>query len=416
MKLNKTTLAVAMTLGFVGAASAACTPGTSTAIYVTGSTAFRAATLNAIESCLSNFTYEAYSESSTPPAGLTAHQTAGVVNYYGQLTNDGTCVIIKCAFSGSEAGYADLKGCGGTKTETFQVTPVSFPLANTDSTAAAPNKTDTHTVDIAMADNTQPFAQFLSRTPVLANTCIAGIIPFKWVKNAQTAADIAANPVYNRLVNVTHAQLRTCILNGSKSALFTGNSADTDWVYVAGRDNQSGTRANCLLDLGFSVSTAVAQTIIGGSDGAPTLGALGNGGQSSGGTLANTMKFHGSLSTADTINVGNPGWMAIAYLGAADAGAAEAGGAVELTLDGVAESDAAIQEGQYSYFGYEVCALSSCHTTSDTAGDLWTCLCAKWTQPSGIINAGYEIHIASMNAIKGSFPSTIVDSADPIHK
>src|SRR5262249_2039712 len=137
---------------------------------------------------------------------------------------------------------------------------------------------------------------------------------FKWVKNAQTSTDTNANPVYTRLVNVSHAQLRTCILGGSKAALFTGNAADTNWVYVAGRDNQSGTRANCLLDLGFPVVQALGQTIITGTSGSVTNGALGNGGQGGGGGLANSLKLTGSLSAVDQVN-GGTGWIAIGYLG-----------------------------------------------------------------------------------------------------
>lgn len=411
MKLKKTMLAAAMSLGFVGAASAQCTIANSTQIFVTGSTAFRGATINALEACLnSGFIEESFGDSTTP-APFRAEQTSKYNTIYGMLTADSTCVIIRCAWSGSEAGYHDLVACA-TLTESFEPVDTTYPTASADSTSTVTLDATKHAVDIAMADTSQAFAQPVSRSPALANCCNAGIIPFKWLKNAQTSGDIAANPMYGRLTGVTHAQLRTCILNASKGALFTGNDADQQFVYVAGRDNQSGTRANVLLDLGFSVTTPVKQTILSQTT-PPTLGALGNGGQASGGTLATTMKETGSLSTADTIN-GGTGWIAIAYMGAADAANAEAGGAVDLTLDGVAETDAAVQNGQYSYFGYENCCLSPCNTTSTEAGKLWTCMCTKWTA-SGITTTGFEIQITTMNAIKGTPPSTIVDSADPVH-
>jgi hypothetical protein len=53
------------------------------------------------------------------------------------------------------------------------------------------------------------------------------------------------------------------------------------------------------------------------------------------------------------------GWIALGYLGRSDADTAEgangggANGAQELTYNGVAESAAAIQQGQYSFWGNE---------------------------------------------------------------
>lgn len=287
-----------------------------------------------------------------------------------------------------------------------------FGVTSIDSTGAAPNTADSHGVDIAMADNSQPFAKPASRSPVIANISKAGIIPFVWVKNAQTAADIAANPDYNDLVNVTHPQLRVAIQNGSKLSLFTGKPGQNKWVYVAGRDNNSGTRANTLLDIGFPVVQTVNQTIIGGANGAPTLAQLGNGGQASGGTLGNTMLYTGSAVAADTINTGNTGWYAIAYMGKPDAITRElplytvGPPLIELTLNGVAESTQAITEGQYSFWGQEYCALSNCDTLTSAAGVLWTAMCSKFPT---VVTPGLEIPITAMHATKTP------DSADPVH-
>jgi hypothetical protein len=413
MKLNKTLLVAALSLGLAGAANAACSTATATHIYITGSTAFRGATIKAIEACLSpGFNYAAYKESASFAPYVTARQTAGYINYYGNLAADGACVVIKCAWSGSEAGYQDVVKCTTQKEGFMDDTIGGFGVANIDSTAAVPNTSDSHAVDIAMSDTSQPFSKPASRSPVIANICKAGIIPFVWVKNAQTAADISANADYNDLVNVTHPQLRVAIQTGSKLSLFTGKPDQNKYVYVAGRDNNSGTRANALLDLGYPVTQPVGQTIIGGATGAPTLGALGNGGQSSGGTLGNTLLITGSAAAADSIN-GGTGWYAIAYMGKADALTREAqylpSGTpplVELTLNGVAETDANIEEGQYSFWGQEYCALANCDTLASEAGVLWTALCAKFPTST---TAGLEIPITAMHATKTP------DSADPVH-
>src|SRR5262249_39107011 len=149
------------------------------------------------------------------------------------------------------------------------------------STASA---TDVHTVDLALADASQAASK--TKSPQLTGSKV-GIIPFIWVKNAQTG-----NPAdWARLVNVTDPQLRVALSGGTKLALITGNPADSRYVYVSGRDNNSGTRVNALADTGYGIRTLVGQASIGGSSGAPTLGTLGNGGQSSGGTLATTMTY-----------------------------------------------------------------------------------------------------------------------------
>ena len=414
MKLNKLAMGIALGLGSIGAASAACTTATATHIYITGSTAFRGAAVAAIEASLQpGFNYAAYKESTSFAPYPNQRQTAGYANYYGQLVSDGSCVVIKCAWSGSEAGYQDMVKCTTQKESFMDDTVGGFGVANIDSTAANPNANDSHLVDIAMADNSQPFAKVASRTPAINNICRAGIIPFVWVKNAQAATDISNNPDYNDLKNVTHPQLRAAILNsGSKLSLFTGVAGENKYVYVAGRDNNSGTRNNALLDLGLPTTQVIGgQTIISGSSGAPVLGALGNGGQSSGGTLGNTMLYTGSAVATDTIN-GGTGWYAIAYMGKPDAITRElplytAGPAlIELTLNGVAESPAAIEQGQYSYWGQEYCALANCDTLTSEAGVLYTSMCAAF--PTAI-TAGLEIPMSAMQATKTP------DSADPIH-
>ena len=408
MKIKTTLIAGALSLGFAAAASAQCTVGTATHIYITGSTAFRGATIAAIEGCMSNVTFAAYKCAANFAPYPRQEQTATWLNFYGQLTNDGSCVVIKCAFSGAEAGWQDVVKCTTQKESFMDDTVGGFGVPNILSTAStAPNLNDSHGVDIANGDTSQAFAKPNSRSPVVVNSCKAGIIPFAWVKNAQTPGDIAANPVWSHISNVTHPSLRVAITGGTKASLFTGVAGDTNWVYVAGRDNNSGTRACTLLDLGYPVTQSLGQTILGGVSGAPTLGALGNGGESSGGTLASKMGFTGSLSAADTIN-GGTGWIALSYMGMGDVGTAVANGAVQLTLNGVAESTVAIQQGQYSYFGNEYCNLANCDTLSSEAGVLWTCMCGKFNDPA-FFTPGLEIPSITMHAQK------VPDSSDPAY-
>jgi hypothetical protein len=62
----------------------------------------------------------------------------------------------------------------------------------------------------------------------------------------------------------------------------------------------------------------------------------------------------------------------IAYLGYSDASTAEGNGGVELTLNGVAESTAAIQQGQYSFWGNEYVYVKN--TASSQAASVYNLL------------------------------------------
>jgi len=320
-----------------GAANAANT------VYITGSTAYR----NAINKTI-NALFDA------TPAVQVAEYGNNTLYYKGTFLDfegniNGVAYIIKCHWSGSEAGVSDV-ATGASESFLDDIGAGSPPVtAGTFSGSPVAGQTSTHNVDIAPADAAQSFSK--TKTPILTGAFI-GIIPFVWDKNAQTASDQAANPDWGRITNLTDAQARVLLTGGSFAALITGNSADINhFIYVAGRDDGSGTRVNTFGDTGFGIRTVPTQVLIGGSSGSPTLTATSQG-QSSGGTLATSMTFAGSLSSPDTIN-SLSGWIAVAYLGLSDAETAETGGAVRLSFNGVTESTAAIQEGQYSFWGNE---------------------------------------------------------------
>jgi hypothetical protein len=237
-----------------------------------------------------------------------------------------------------------------------------------------------------------------------------GIIPFTFVKNAQghpytpgTFAD------YDRIVNITDAQFQVAVKGGTKAALITGNSADTaHFVYIAGRDNNSGTRANVLNITGLGVTAVLTQVTIGGTDGSPTVASAGNGGQSSGGTLAQSMALSGSATAADGVHLGNTGWYAIAYLGMYDAdiaiGTPGTGDAVAISFNGVLESTAAIQEGEYAYWNYEYL-----YSNNSPSADATTVYTALGTIIPTKVDGTHTIAISTMHATKTT------DTAPPTH-
>ena len=414
MKLNKLVLTGALALGLAGIAAAQTNCTTTNYIYVTGSTAFRGATYNAIVSCFDtngDLLIAAYGAAipANVPTGFVQAQTASYMNFVGTI--NGQCTFVKCAWSGSEAGYQDIVKCS-TTTEGFMSDNYPITSGAIVSTASAPDTADHHAVDIAMADNTQANAKSSSRTPKLNNCCIAGCVPFEWIKNTQVG-DGTGPADWTALSNVTDSQARTALATGTKVALFTGNPSHTNhWVYVAGRDNNSGTHVNTFLTLGLPTTYQPNQIIIISSGGVPAIRRRclhvhrpeqrRHPCQDDGGATG----YLNSALQSDPIN-GGTGWYAIAYIGIPDAYTAINGGALALTYNGVPYSVQNVQQGSYAYWGQEECCLANCDGTSTAAYAFWQCMCSEFNTP-GVFTAPYEI---SCNTLQVTKP----EGGDPVH-
>jgi hypothetical protein len=156
--------------------------------------------------------------------------------------------------------------------------------------------------------------------------------------------------------------------NGSLPlALFTGNTGDENThVFAIGRDADSGTRLTAFAESGVGVFTEVYQFVPTNANGMITSGntaamtgqqyyplevingityVAGNGGYSSGGNLAFAMRQNNTLSAI--------GGYYVTYLGLSDTATALAGNASVMSYNGVTYSQQAVQEGQYTFWGYE---------------------------------------------------------------
>ncbi len=300
-------------------------------VYMTGSTAARTQVYNTLND--PGVVFDA-----APTIVAQGNATASKCTYMNFSGNiGGVATTVKCDWSGSEAGIADLAGSG---TESFLDDSAVSSSTSTGPFISSP-------VDIAMADNAVAY----SRNPHAAVTgAFVGVIPFKWVKEKGSLADIT---------NVSEGALRVILTGGQPAALLTGSAADTNWVYVTGRDHFSGTRVNAFGDTGFGIFTSPSQLQV-NSTGAmidqvpPTGTYLGDYGYSSGGSVATQMGYDLSQGTSQDLNTGSGlHFSVIAYLGYSDAATAVSNGGTELTYNGVAESTAAIQQGQYQFWGNE---------------------------------------------------------------
>jgi hypothetical protein len=328
MKTKSIVLAGALGLSLVNMASAV------NYVYMTGSTAARGQVYNTLIDGTSVF-------DAVPTFVGQSSGTASkcqYMNFTGHLIGDpvGVVTTVKCDWSGSEAGIQDL--VGGNE---------NFLDDSAVSSSSSPGPFVSSPVDLAMADNAVSFSHN-PHAPVTGT--FVGVIPFKWVKEKGSLADVA---------NVTACAARVLLAGGNPAALVTGNSADTTWVYVTGRDNNSGTRVNTFGDTGFGINSTPYQLEVAANgsmiDQVPPTGTyLGNYGYSGGGSVATQMGYDLSQATSQDLYTGSLlHFSVIAYLGYSDAGTAVGNGGTELTYEGVAESTAAVREGQYQFWGNE---------------------------------------------------------------
>jgi hypothetical protein len=385
-----------ITVGLVAVGLVSTASATET-LYITGSTAFRA---NVNNSLLNDGTALGLGSATSTVIG-TAYSSGGSSLVFSN-TLSGNPILIKTAFTGSEAGIASL-----LDRAILDPTPgfPSAPLPNTplptflgdDGTSTGPNN-GTHLPDIALADTSQSVS--LSKTPTLniVGGTTLGIVQFAWLKGANNGQ---AN--YAHLSNVTLPQLNVLLGTGSLDlSFFTGTSSDFGTtIWLTGRNYGSGTRVNALIDTLYGYGNSVVQYAAnptyaanGVLNKAATVNNLaenqikpiGNDGYDSGGGVAGVL---GSTGTFTSLPVG--------YIGLADAtsiaGVALGGGVITgtyaggfsggftapvggqfLTVNGVAYSDQAIINGAYDYYGHEHIFTSSSSQADGVtlAGKLFT--------------------------------------------
>jgi hypothetical protein len=358
MKAPKILLASLLALATAGVAEAQ-----TTTVHITGSTAFRSAVHTAITYILKpGFTYAYTGTSFTGASQAIFTGTA--------FTND-ISVVIKTSWSGSLAGIETVSQATSSTVGTFLSNSTSQTTGGTSITTT-PSYDPPLIPEVCMSDGFQATSQY--PTPVLTAQTV-GAVTFKFLRNAGAPTD---------LTNMTPLLAQVLWVDGSLPlSQFSGNSNDANTiVYAIGRDWDSGTRKTAFLEtgvqsfLGSLSQTAVFQyepTNASGVVNKANPGAItgqtvwpsetvdnisfgpGNGGYSSGGDLAYAMRASSPF-------------IYVTYLGLSDAATAEADNAVELTYNGIPYSDAAIQNGQYTYWTYEQLDYLPTYGTTDDNG------------------------------------------------
>ncbi len=317
-------------------------------VVLTGSTAFRAAVNDSIKAMLTGETVRFVPGSSS---GLNNSNTA---IFRGTHATLGT-VTIQTAWSGSGTGVSAL-----VANSDVNVLPLAVLNEGTAGTEAAAVATTT-----VAAKATFAFSDVKQESTTAANLAAlpapsaVGIIPFIFVASESAPAGIT---------NITDQQVYQLLNAGFVPAsLLSGNPADDSIaIHPVGRDSGSGTRITVLAETGYGINNAVNQALpTSTGTGANVVltsageGGRGNGGETSGGTLATWLSGTSS------------GFALVGYVGVSDATTAQTNGARWLAYNGASYTPANVKNGVYTLWSEvqlypKVAALNANETSFKT--------------------------------------------------
>jgi len=385
MKNIKNLVIAALAAGTVASASAG------TVTYISGSTAFRSSANTALQAFATN-----------NGGALVASDNATLTKSSYVLwnwTNAQGTNYINVHWNGSEAGIQSAAGpVSGTnaKTVNFYSTNTTGGLGGASSSLA----TNYAVTAIAFSDTFQSTSIFhgtvggvsYSTLAVPTNTTSGkiGVVAFNWVASAGFPGTNMSTQIADYVLGSGNVPV----------ALFTGNSADTNkGCYLLGRNIDSGTRLQALAIPAYGTTIPVLQYAVGTnftmSNGIATITGTaatnsiftypietingvtstdpGNSGYSSGGTLCSFMtNFYavgtslnvGVVTASNTLSIDDYSASAytstnflIGYAGTSDANSyvtnSGSNNLIKLAYNGVVNSTTAIQQGQYTFWGYE---------------------------------------------------------------
>jgi hypothetical protein len=230
----------------------------STEIRITGSTAFRNATVNAIE----NILQPGYVWGAIGNGGSGANQQVFVGT---TVAPSNLPVVIKTSWSGSAGGIYTLAVPGATAGQPYLADPVgtlpgpvtvdSVTLTTTGTTTTALSTSDqtdtTSGADVALSDAYVATTPFVGGANHPLTDQIVGIVPFEFVKGAYTPDGGTTNFAggYPGVTNISTPQAQELIDGGLSLNQLTGVPADNAvFVGCVGRDHDSGTRIGAIYD------------------------------------------------------------------------------------------------------------------------------------------------------------------------
>jgi hypothetical protein len=233
-------------------------------VNITGATAFRVATLDSIK---------AQFVASGQPFKFAHDRNAGNNQSFNGATRaifEGTfpgvsgTTTIRTSFNGSVQGLSALVNSPAADPTYLEpsvldgITPVVGGNNGGNGQGSTTSPTVAAQSDVAFSDVS------IAATPFAGNALQpsnpeAGVVIFTMIAN-EGAAGI--------LSNFNTQNFRALWGAGALPlSFFTGNAADTDYVFATGRNDGSGTRTTYLAESGFGVANTVQQYVVGGTSG-----------------------------------------------------------------------------------------------------------------------------------------------------
>lgn len=336
---------------FILAASIAMALATSaqaTTVVLAGATSFRVAINESLKTLY-------------PNAKIAYVGTSGIDGATQAVFDDSanSGVVILTNFNGSATGIQTIDQ---NKTiDVIDTTKFSNTGTFTSPLQLTSPATKKNNADAALSDVFQSTTAFNST--LLTDTQV-GVMPFVWVTN-----NIGKNlGITNITSNFANSTLQS---GGSPASFLTGNSADAGKaVYVTGRNSGSGTRITALAEINYPTGTDVNQfkpIYTGNTITGVTLLASSDG-LSSGGNVATAL--NSSLNSTITLTVGthtkttaSSNVVLVSYLAYADATTVSNGSI--LSYNGTAFTVENIQNGSYTFWGYEHLFTPAAGLTTD---------------------------------------------------
>jgi len=239
-------------LGTMFAGLAASASAQTTDITITGATAFRAATLQAIYDAydsvgnLGTDFFVCHSASGNTTSALTSSNQAV---FRGTFPGIPGTTFIRTAFNGSTEG---LNAIAGNNDPAF-LTQAAVNSATTSILGGVTSPTETIRPKFSFSDVYQSTSPVDNVVLNPVGSSAVGIVTFCMIANEGAPSD---------LTNVTIQQARALWANGIQPlSLFTGDPTDTNYVFATGRNDGSGTRAAYLTEWSFGVANLVNQYI-----------------------------------------------------------------------------------------------------------------------------------------------------------
>lgn len=309
---------------------------------------------------------------------------ANLIVYEGTISNISGTVDIDCSFNSSEIGIAAVAGMvisqdipldpNGNGVYLFPGQPVTF-LTQASGWINAAQLSAGSSPDLTMTDTSQTVSLTKTNVADLTNYGKIGIVPYTFMKGYEATPDAA----WTNLINAPWQALNLDLADGAviNASAFTGSCADSgDGIAIIGENAASGTRVNTLLNAAqlpvlahvdqwtwdgngngtqsalYPIHTPGTLTFPGNTAAGQTLVDIGNDGYDSGESVAQTLSVDGTGSGILLIGyvVLSDAQTAIQAAGVNGAGS---GPAVFLKFDGVYESDCAVINGAYPFWGQE---------------------------------------------------------------